>query len=1158
MTSSMQRIFSTIALLIGLSTTCFAQAPYEMLWEISHPAQARPSYLFGTMHISENRVFDLPDSVILAIQNTDGMAFELDFDSTSYYTFAYLMRDGEYSLDDLDKLAGRLNPPSYENAVDRWMERLSDTESKEDTKSDNSVLFLDAFLYRIGRDLGKARTGLEKVEDQFRLLYGGEGNSSVLTNAKSSIRSGDLTKAYLAGNMRQIETWLEEGKMFDPYARKLLLDDRNLVMARGADSLIRIRPTFIAVGAAHLPGKAGVISLLRQRGYQVRPVHASQKTGLARAAKASPYHPQWQEFRNEAAGYALKVPSRPYRASFTDLPVPMYMGMDFPGGWVYYYFAFPLKMLGAADRSDLDELRTRMVTAMIEEIDAEGVAHPVKFGSFVGEEAIVKMKDQSLRIRGVSDDKMIFVMFAGIDDEIVRNPMLDTMFNSLVSFPAKQLTQRQWAVRTDSTGGFSMTMPVETTRLSQQNDDSEANKLYYQVLYEADDEQTSEEFVALYAFLEAQVIEENDALPGLLDSIIANTHPLGTRTSHKDLLVDGYRAIDIEIDIDGAKTAYYRAVQRADRMYFIGGTATEEPASKQRIRSAIDSFRLLPLRHAALRHTLTQPDFALQFPSPAQSYSEEETETEYWMPLGGDSTHTWNATDPQSGILYFVTQVEFPAWTALDSLHEIFATFSEPVAGRTDLYNRPIQVPGAVAAWERRTTSMDKRSSIYIRLVMHGQNLYYMFSGVEDEDEGPARAFADGLRLQPAPAFDWTSSKLNMLFAMLDSTDEEVAYRAMRGIAHHRVDGGSRQQIFDYLRRSVSKPDVLDRAYPLIDELAYTPTEGDAAAYTELVKAYAANPEVQAYLIGAMFYQDTLGLTAQGIRLLKEVQPTPPDPYSIEDMVVRIEYVLQQSKDPIAMYDSLAFMLDVPAYQPEFLYLTETMGAIGELEARHTGLYRQRFQDLAEEWLVNRRYDYESESLAYAYDYLLSALYLADPDAKTYALIERIMDMGDPRVEEYAVLMLLDADHPVSKARLLHLVEQPAYSEGLLNWLWVHDQQKRLPKKYWKTDRLAKTILLNRIVYGGVQPTQVEFLQKVPLVWEEADHYLYVYRIGWEDREDWEIAFSGPFPQDGKLRNFNFDLTGTESKTWTPQRQEELIDEWIETNTYDGSEDWDE
>lgn len=1157
MTSSMQRIFSTIALLIGLSTTGFAQAPYEMLWEISHPAQTRPSYLFGTMHISENRVFDLPDSVILAIQNTDGMAFELDFDSTSYYTFAYLMRDGEYSLDDLDKLASRLNPPSYENVVDRWMERLTDPESEEDTQSDNSVLFLDAFLYRIGRDLGKERTGLEKVEDQFRLLYGGEGNPSVLSKAKSSIRSGDLTKAYLAGNMRQIESWLEEGKMFDPVARKLLLDDRNVVMARGADSLIHIRPTFIAVGAAHLPGKAGVISLLRQRGYKVRPVRASQKTGLARAAKASPYHPRWQEFRNEAAGYALKVPSRPYRATFTDLPVPMYMGMDFPGGWVYYYFAFPLKMLGA-ERTDIDELRTRMVTAMIEGIDAEGVPHPVKSGSFTGEEAIVKMKDQSLRIRGVSDDKMIFVMFAGIDDEIVQNPMLDTMFNSLVSFPAKQLTQRQWATRVDSTGGFAMPLPVEVTRLERKSEDEGGNPMVYQVAFEADDEQTSEEFIALYAHLEAQVVPENDAMPSLVDSIIGHTHPLGVRTKQQDFLLDGYRAIDIEMDLDGANVAYYRAVQRADRIYFVGGTATTEPASKQRIRSAVEDFRLLPLRHVPLQHTLAQPAFSIKFPSPAQPYYDEDSETEFWMGGGADSTQSWCATDPKSGFLYFVSQVKFPDWTALDSLNEVFAIFDAPMEGREDVYSRAIQVPGAVAAWERRSKSMDKRSSIYMRLVMHGQHLYYMFAAVDGEDEGPARAFADGLRLQPAPAFDWTSSKLQLLFKMLDSTDEDVAYRAMRGIAHHRMDGSSRVELFDYLKRSVGTPDVLDRAYSLIDELAYTPSAGDAAAYTELVHAYAANPEMQTYLIGAMFYKDTLGLTEQGLRLLRTVQPTPPDPYSIEDMVVRIEYVLQQSKDPIALYDSLAFMLDVAAYQPEFLYLTETMGGIGELEARHTGVYRQRFQDLAEEWIVNRQYDYESEALSYAYDYLLSALYLADPDAKTYALIERIMDMGDPRVEEYAVLMLLDADYPVSKARLLHLVEQPAHSEGLLVWLWTHDQQKRIPKKYWKTDRLAKAMLLNRIVYGGVQPTQVELLQKVPLVWEEADQFLYVYRIGWEDREDWEIAFSGPFPQDGKLRNFDFDLTGTESKTWTPQRQAELVDEWIESNTYDGYDGWEE
>jgi uncharacterized protein YbaP (TraB family) len=36
---------------------------------------------------------------------------------------------------------------------------------------------------------------------------------------------------------------------------------------------MRIKPTFFAVGAGHLPGEKGVISLLRQAGFSVEPLY---------------------------------------------------------------------------------------------------------------------------------------------------------------------------------------------------------------------------------------------------------------------------------------------------------------------------------------------------------------------------------------------------------------------------------------------------------------------------------------------------------------------------------------------------------------------------------------------------------------------------------------------------------------------------------------------------------------------------------------------------------------------------------------------------------------------------------------------------------------------------------------------------------------------
>jgi hypothetical protein len=52
----------------------------------------------------------------------------------------------------------------------------------------------------------------------------------------------------------------------------LLLYGRNRKWAAKLDSLLPGKSMLIAVGAAHLPGKQGVIELLRKEGYTVDPV----------------------------------------------------------------------------------------------------------------------------------------------------------------------------------------------------------------------------------------------------------------------------------------------------------------------------------------------------------------------------------------------------------------------------------------------------------------------------------------------------------------------------------------------------------------------------------------------------------------------------------------------------------------------------------------------------------------------------------------------------------------------------------------------------------------------------------------------------------------------------------------------------------------------
>lgn len=57
-----------------------------------------------------------------------------------------------------------------------------------------------------------------------------------------------------------------------PQEKATLIDDRNKKWAKQLPAIMKEAPTFIAVGALHLPGENGILNLLKQQGYTVDPV----------------------------------------------------------------------------------------------------------------------------------------------------------------------------------------------------------------------------------------------------------------------------------------------------------------------------------------------------------------------------------------------------------------------------------------------------------------------------------------------------------------------------------------------------------------------------------------------------------------------------------------------------------------------------------------------------------------------------------------------------------------------------------------------------------------------------------------------------------------------------------------------------------------------
>ncbi|MBM3960769.1 MAG: TraB/GumN family protein [Planctomycetes bacterium] len=287
------------------------QVERPLLWRIE---LAPPSYLFGTIHLPDDRVTELPPVVADVIERCDALYTELPMD------LALLMKQmGRMQLPEGTTLRSALGDELYDEVaayvqtkgmtmalLDRlqpWavgaqlglLDQMKDMATKQP---------LDMVIYQRAKRGGKKVGGLETVEEQagvFADMTQAEQRTFVrdgLADIKKKEAEGvhpteELLRLYLKGDDAAIDARINDFPLTDAKLKKRLMtrliDDRNVAMA---DRIVRRlqeapeRVQVFAVGAAHYPGKMGVLELLRQRGYRVTRLELAAD-GTARAAEAA-------------------------------------------------------------------------------------------------------------------------------------------------------------------------------------------------------------------------------------------------------------------------------------------------------------------------------------------------------------------------------------------------------------------------------------------------------------------------------------------------------------------------------------------------------------------------------------------------------------------------------------------------------------------------------------------------------------------------------------------------------------------------------------------------------------------------------------------------------------------------------------------------------
>lgn len=261
------------------------------LWHVQGGGAAH-SYIFGTMHVTDWRVNDLPEEVeaafkrsnVLVVESADPWSWWEHGRSTElgpHRSLASIV--GNRMFLSMQKKARPYGVPStILNGMRPWVaEGLFSIPVSEYSRRNAGVLVLDHALTKRAREAGKRIEGLESAADQIKAIVAPSEADQVASLRLALERHGEverhfeeLVQLYLAGDLDGIrETWLNEYAGGD--TRLFAASHDPLVVVRNRDMVDALVEhldrggAFIAVGAAHLAGEEGILHLLEKRGYQV-------------------------------------------------------------------------------------------------------------------------------------------------------------------------------------------------------------------------------------------------------------------------------------------------------------------------------------------------------------------------------------------------------------------------------------------------------------------------------------------------------------------------------------------------------------------------------------------------------------------------------------------------------------------------------------------------------------------------------------------------------------------------------------------------------------------------------------------------------------------------------------------------------------------------
>lgn len=697
------RIMLSCILLIMCSTHMFAQQQYAntLLWRISGKGLEKPSYLFGTMHLTDKRLFRFDDSVYSAIEKSEGLAIELNPDEMAAYSVNHM-------FDELDEKSKKLKDVLSAEDYKKYSAKLAvKFKKKADEITVNDIVkeknkwmteylakgemptFLDAYLYNTGKKLGKWTGGIEDMVDQE-----GELGDRVDKRDIEYILAADNAMGEQLAVETMIRLYCEQDikgiLAFGGSASGII--KRNIKMARRMDSLSALRTMFFAVGAAHLAGDSGVINILRSRGFTVEPV-TSQKKIDADDYIVKEIEQPWYNVSDANNLYKVSMPGNPASVKLYGVTEIKFL-MDILNSAGFSTMVIP----GGIEESKKDNLFDTMAANIFKK--PKLVWKKVETDNVEGREYLEELDGTYCRLQLFCYDKKIYMLnMYALKKEFVMSSKADKFFTSFTISKDQASTDNKMYEFADSILGIRFEAPAKmeyNEKMSKSPDDG--NK------------------VAVYAGLNVAsgsyiMLITTETKPGyhiVSDKIVYDNFSKKFSTQYSGIqesssIKQGHKILEITGKNIEQSGLYIRAMNLIDGNRSITLLALTDSANKELGKNVLNSFEFFP--HSNLNWVSSVSSDSVYTTWTPSSFRHFDFVTNHRSQFGYDTTtatsyfvipniltkYTWFENDSS----FWHTQIHgFTSYK--DSIISITTVANGPVVGReylvkkdsSDTYNR--------------------------------------------------------------------------------------------------------------------------------------------------------------------------------------------------------------------------------------------------------------------------------------------------------------------------------------------------------------------------------------------------------------------------------------------------------------------------------------